>query len=71
MAKLTDLSNYMFGECTALKIVNDPAVETSADGHAFDGCSAIERVSFPAMKIVGNNLFSGAVSLKEIALPIA
>ncbi len=71
MAKLTALSNYMFGECTALKIVNAPAVETSADGHAFNGCSAIERVSFPAMKIVGNNLFSGAVSLKEIALPIA
>ena len=65
------ISGWAFYQCTSLTAVNIPASVRSIAESAFDGCTNLSQVIFAeeGLQTLGNAVFFGCSSLKEISLP--
>lgn len=67
---MTELGDYIFDDCKALRGVKVPEGVTHIDGSAFQGCNILEKLNFPAkLTSVGDNAFWSCYSLELDNLP--
>ena len=66
-AKIKELNEYVFAECTSLKNINIPdSIEAIKEG-SFMGCTNLEEVSIPnSVEEIGSNTFSYCTKLKNV-----
>ena len=62
--------NTFYG-LTGLTTVTDGANVTAIGACAFQGCSKLQRVSFPKVTSIGESAFQGCVNLQQAVLPKA
>lgn len=79
---ITEIGNYNFYNCTALKNVSLPSTLTSLDGiglgvgsnkvgyGCFQACTALESITLPGnLTTIEDYVFAGCTSLKQIVIP--
>ncbi len=68
---VVDVRPYAFRDCWSLKTVKFPANLLRLSEGAFQGCKAIEDLSFivPSIRVLGHRVFEGCTSLKTANLP--
>ena len=62
-------SQYAFQDCTALKEVNLPKLQSSSTS-MFQGCTSLENITLPCLRDSANYLFQNCTSLKFVRLPV-
>ena len=68
--QLTYLREYAFNKCTALTVVDLPAL-TETGANAFINCGALTDVNVPLLATLGGYTFYNCMSLQSIELPAA
>ena len=68
---VVDVRPYVFRDCWSLKTVKFPANLLRLSEGAFQGCKAIEDLSFivPSIKVLGARVFEGCTNLKSANIP--
>lgn len=69
-SELEEIKDKAFLDCVKLKNINLPQGLRSICLAAFKGCSQLEQIDLPlAVQYVGEQVFSGCVSLKKVTMP--
>ena len=67
--QVTNLGEYLFNGCIALKSITIPNSVTSIGISAFSGCSALTSITIPgSVTSIGNSAFDGCTSLAELTM---
>lgn len=67
---ITEVPNYLFRDCTALKTVKIPQTVTSIGQGAFFGCTSMENITLPdGLLSLGGSAFNECRTLKSVTLP--
>lgn len=65
----TIIKDELFKNCSTLATVNNTSDIKEIGSSAFEGCSALENISFGDLEIIGVSAFTDCVSLREFTIP--
>lgn len=66
------IGDSTFEGCTNLVRVTIPSTVTEISGHAFSGCTALEKIALlNGLQSIGADAFSGCINLRSIIIPLS